>query len=295
MSACSEYDLRLLRYLDNELSGQELEDFRAHLAECPDCRKQLEEEQSLSNLLRRSRPLYEVPESLQLRIAQITSQSSPASPAVFAVAPGRLRQAIARLAPQPARTSGLPVLQWRAWAAAAIILAVVLAVVPAVIRHQRAVAYVDAAVATHLSYLGGQLPAEIQTDSPQAVTAWFAGKVPFTFRLPTSQPSSGPPAYRLTGARLVRYRNENAALVTYAMNSEHISLLVASDRLAPAAGGDVVRAGKLTFHYQMKTGFNVITWSNHGLIYALVSSVQSSARHSCLVCHQNMADRNGFN
>jgi hypothetical protein len=48
------------------------------------------------------------------------------------------------------------------------------------------------------------------------------------------------------------------------------------------------------FHYFSREKFKVITWSNHGLSYALVSSLSASARQSCLVCHQNMADRDVF-
>jgi hypothetical protein len=39
---------------------------------------------------------------------------------------------------------------------------------------------------------------------------------------------------------------------------------------------------------------NVITWSTHGITYALVSSIHGSAQHSCLVCHQNIADQSVF-
>jgi hypothetical protein len=48
------------------------------------------------------------------------------------------------------------------------------------------------------------------------------------------------------------------------------------------------------FHYFSREKFTVITWSNHGLSYALVSSLSASARGSCLVCHQNMADRDVY-
>jgi hypothetical protein len=50
----------------------------------------------------------------------------------------------------------------------------------------------------------------------------------------------------------------------------------------------------LIFHFRTENGFKVITWSTHGLSYALVSNVSGSARESCLVCHQDMADRLNF-
>jgi hypothetical protein len=188
-----------------------------------------------------------------------------------------------------------PVFPWRALTAIGLVVVFLAAFIPTIIWHRRSAAYVDTALTTHRSYLDGQLPLEIQSDSPVAVTAWFAGKVPFDFRLPTSQSlPNGQPAYRQVGARLVNYRGSYAALVTYAMENERISLLVASKKSVAAFGGEEIRSSGITFHYHTKAGFNVITWSTHGLTYALVSSLRSSARQSCLVCHQNMADKNEF-
>jgi hypothetical protein len=72
------------------------------------------------------------------------------------------------------------------------------------------------------------------------------------------------------------------------------SLLVASTEWAAIGGGDEVRSGNPLFHYFSREKFEVITWSNHGLSYALVSSLSASARESCLVCHQNMADHDVY-
>lgn len=68
MNACDEHFLNVSLHLDGELRGQELEDFRAHLACCVACSKQLEEQQEFSDLLHRSRPLYTVPDKLRARL-----------------------------------------------------------------------------------------------------------------------------------------------------------------------------------------------------------------------------------
>jgi anti-sigma factor RsiW len=171
-----------------------------------------------------------------------------------------------------------------------------LALVPNFVRQVRAANYVETAVATHRSYLDGSLPLELHSNSPEQVSAWFAGKVPFTFRLPSFQATlAGPPVYQLFGASLVEYRGKPAALVTYQKQKEKISLMVASANSAAVAGGEEIRSGKLTFHYRTDEGFHVFTWTTHGLSYALVSSVSGPARGSCMVCHQSMADHHDFN
>jgi anti-sigma factor RsiW len=287
MNAHDEHHANILLYLDNELRGQELEYLLAHLDTCADCRSLLEEERALSNLLHRTRPLYTAPESLRARIAAAAGQS-----VAFADKPQRKHEHVLRFGWQNARRSGF---RWMALAAMIIAVLLGLTLIPTVVRDAEAATFIDTAVTTHRSYQENQLPLEFRSSSPEAVTAWFAGKVPFQFRLPSSQSlPGGHPAYTLTGVRLVKFKNENAALVTYQMKAETISLLVASDKSAVAAGGDEIRSGSLTFHYNTRAGLNVITWSTHGITYALVSSIHGSAQHSCLVCHQNMADQSVF-
>jgi anti-sigma factor RsiW len=182
-------------------------------------------------------------------------------------------------------------LRWKQLVAAGVVTILVLLFIPPAIQRVRANAFVETAAATHRSYLEGNLPMEIRTSSPAEVTAWFAGKVPFHFQLPESQQTaSGQQVYRLVGSRLVNFKGTYAALTTYELKEQKISLLVVSDTSARAEGGEEVPSGRLTFHDRTVGGFKVITWSNHGLTYALVSSLPGSARQSCLVCHQDMAD-----
>src|SRR5215469_17494984 len=80
MSPCDEYSLKALRYLDDRLHGQELDDFRAHLEACSNCRASLETERSLSHLLRRSRPLYSAPPALRARVAAAVERRNASIP-----------------------------------------------------------------------------------------------------------------------------------------------------------------------------------------------------------------------
>ena len=178
---------------------------------------------------------------------------------------------------------------------AVLLVAVLFLIIPNAVRQVHAASFVETAVAAHRSYLDGNRPLGLRSSSSQFVTAWFTGKVPFHVRLPNAESvPDDAPSYRLTGASLVNYRGNAVALVTYEKKNERISLLIASSSSAPVVGGDQVHFADLTFRYRTDDGFKVITWSNHGLSYALVSSVAGSARESCLVCHQNMADHHTF-
>ena len=173
------------------------------------------------------------------------------------------------------------------------ILGVVL--VPDVIQKVRAMDYIETAVAAHRSFLNGTIPLQVRSDSTMEVAGWFEKKLPFHFQLPGSEVFDGSKViYRLTGAGLVTYKGARIALLTYETTKEKISLMVAPEQYAAIAGGDEVQCGGLTFHYNQRDAFKVITWSNHGLAYALVSSMSVSSRQPCLVCHQSMTDRNSF-
>jgi len=179
---------------------------------------------------------------------------------------------------------------------AVLAIALALLLVPNITRKVRASSYVETAVANHAGYLNGSVKSDIRSSSPEVIAAWFLGKVPFQLRLRAPDQAPGArSSYHLIGASLVVYRGNPAALVLYETQSEEkISLLVASSKFAIVGGGDEVRYQTLTFHYRSQAGLEIITWSNLGLSYALVSSISGSARGSCLVCHQNMPGRVGF-
>jgi anti-sigma factor RsiW len=290
MNACEKHTVDLMLYLDDELVGAKLMEFLAHLKVCVDCTAALEEQLALSALLRRSRPLYSAPPKLRARVAAnlASAEATSASHQRYESRGQWLRntlQGVERLIPR-----------WEVLVPAVVGMMLCFLLVSNVVRKVRASEYVDAAESTHRNYLSGHLPLQILSDSPQVVTGWLAGKVAFPFQLPDAQAQpSGKPAYRLLGARVVDYRGSQAALVTYeAPQDETISLLVASSNYAVVAGGVEVRSGKLVFHHRIDAGFQIITWSNHGMAYALVSRAAGSARGSCLVCHQSMADRDTF-
>ena len=290
MNPCHEYGAKTLRYLDNALTGPELEAFRSHLNSCSNCREYVEAEEALSRVLHQFRPLYSAPDALRSRVSAATVWHSAENGGFESARKGVLR-AFGRLLPGTANR----LVAFKTPAVAALGIALCLAIVPSFVRQVRATNYVEAAVAQHRSYLNGMLDTGLRSSSPELVTAWFAGKVPFDFRLPAAQAYPEiKPTYQLTGARLVNYNGNHAALVTYESSNDKISLFIASSKAAVVAGGDEVRFRSLTFHYRTDSGFKVITWSNHGLSYALVYSASGPARSSCLVCHQNMADNKSF-
>jgi anti-sigma factor RsiW len=269
MKNCEDISRRLNLYLDDELQGDERAAIEAHLLECAACAAIFERELTFINAIRESGPLHTASPELRARVQQVLN--GPAA----VVHRSRLRLGLGIAAAILVLT--LPVVIWRGMSH----------------TDRRATSsFALMAADTHLRRTRGQLPLEVETAAPQHISEWFANKVNFSVKLPNYQESSGQEKlYTLEGARLVGYKEDYAAYVAYRMKARPISLVITSDAVAKPSGGEEIVARGLTFHYNAIHGLKVITWSDRGLTYALVSDLEERGQESCIVCHQGTKDQ----
>lgn len=279
MKKCEEIRERLTLYLDNELQGAERATVEAHLAECESCAAILARELNFLNAVRECGPLHTASPALLEKVEAILNegQVSPAPLAdnsrplasrwIVAIAAGLL-------------VLLLPVLLWR------------LVKQPETPEKRQPSNFALMAAETHLRHMRGQLPLEMESARPQDISSWFANKVDFSVKLPNYQESSGQEKlYTLEGARLVGYEKDYAAYVAYRMKDRPISLVITSDLVARPSGGEQIASKGLRFHYNAIDGLKVITWSDRGLTYALVSDLDERGQQSCIVCHEGTKDQ----
>jgi anti-sigma factor (TIGR02949 family) len=274
VSACDAFRRLVSPYLDGELVEEDRTAFEDHVAECDTCRRSLAEERAVVETVRGSLPLPPAPRALRERVEGLLADAASARPSV----PG-----------------------WPAWRMALVAAAAVVAValVAGVLRQRASSApprphsaFVALAADSHLRHARGQLPLEVRSESASEVSAFFEGRVPFHLTLPDYpvEPGERKP-YRLDGGRLLGFERDYAAFVSYRMDGRPISLLVTSaDRVKPEGGSEVVSGG-LTFHFESVAGLKLITWSDKGLTYALVSDLALTGSRSCIVCHGSDAER----
>jgi hypothetical protein len=208
---------------------------------------------------------------------------------------------VAKANREPALSDSLPVSVWRQllqWkmlvpAVALVVLVGVLGTRPlSSPRRLSGTKFAEFAVNTHRQYAQGTLALDVRSDSQQALNEWFKVKSPFSLALPASPAAPGEERpYRLQGARFVQLRGKTAAYIAYQMQTGPVSLVVASDSVAVASGGVEADFKNVSFHYRTVDGYKVVTWSVHGLTYALVSQEGNSTQRSCMVCHSAMRDR----
>jgi anti-sigma factor RsiW len=266
-------------YLDNELQGEERGMVEAHLSDCESCAAIFTRELNFLNTVRESAPLHVAPPELRAKVQMILSEGG---------------SAVGADVNHPRRASRV---SWLVAAAAALLLMLLPLLVWRIkqstapsVRAPSSFALM--AADTHLRHVRGQLPLEMESGNPQQISSWFMNKVNFSVKLPNYQESSGQEKlYTLEGARLVGYQNDYAAYVAYKMKERPISLVITSDSVARPSGGEEIQARGLTFHYNAIDGLKVLTWSDRGLTYALVSDLEERGQQSCIVCHEGTKDR----
>lgn len=288
MKKCDDFNSRLTLYLDDELEGSERRRLETHLDQCLSCRAAFENERQFVQAIRQSAPHHQASRELYERIEKSLGPSQRAAGFSWR---GRLKQMIWPAESDPRR------LRWQLAAIAAL----AILATPFLVSYFRKTNTdaVDArsefaimAAENHLRRVRGQLPLETTSDAPAQISNWFADKVTFSVKLPNYQEASGQEKlYRLEGARLVGYKNDYAAYVAYQMKARPISLVITSDTVARPTGGEEIRAKGLTFHYNAINGLKVITWSDRGLTYALVSDLEERGQQSCIVCHEGTKDQ----
>ena len=271
MNNCEDIRARLILYLDNELQGEDRNVVDSHLHSCEACSAALEDERTFLNAVRESNLDSRAPEELREKVE-----------ALFVTGKiHRRRINIKRVGIALAATLLvllLPLIVWRYRNSSP--------------TPKQPSAFALMAAETHLRRTRGQLPLELESNIPQDISHWFSNKVNFIVTLPNYLESSGQEKlYTLEGARLVSFREVYAAYVSYQMSAHPISLVITSDSVAHPSGGEEISAKGLTFHYDAIKGLKVITWSDRGLTYALVSDLEERGQQSCIVCHQGTKDR----
>lgn len=278
MNKCEDIRGRLTLYLDHELQGSERAQVEAHLTDCEACAAIFARELNFLRAIRECGPFY--------------------------ISSAELREKIERLLVQPQISAGPTRVKTDVrfrWvlAAAAVLLVLML---PILVWHfvkqkdtpatRRPSAFALMAAETHLRITRGQLPLETMSANPQEISDWFTNKVDFSVKLPNYQESSGQEKlYTLEGARLVGFEKDYAAYVAYRMKARPISLVITSDSVAKPSGGEEIASKGLLFHYNAIDGLKVLTWSDRGLTYALVSDLDERGQQSCIVCHEGTKDR----
>jgi anti-sigma factor RsiW len=201
--ACEGEGRLLQGYFDGELDLVRSVEFEEHLKTCPDCTKELREQQVMRQSFRTSNLYERAPESLRARI-RAEFPSSRIQP---------------KLIPIPRRH----VLKWFA-VAAAIIIAFVLGarVIPNIGGQRQTDLLAQEIVASHIRSLQPGHLFDVQSTDQHTVKPWFDGKLDFAPPV-TDLARHGFP---LVGGRLDYLDNRDVAVLVYQRQKHLINVFI---------------------------------------------------------------------
>lgn len=247
---CSELARSIDAYLDGEFDARERAEAEAHLATCPDCATQVQQQGRMRAALR-------------AKLREAMGVEAPASRAPEALR-ARIRDALARerrplwrrlIAPVPIATL----------AACAAGVLVVLA------GHGSDEALVEEAVRKH----NRDLPLEVTAAAvgPESIPQWFAGKLDFN---PTP-PRFAQTGVRVVGARLSHLRELPAAYIRYELPRGQAGLFIVDDPDHHFAPGPRPFQHDTPVRVVSAKGYNVAVWREDEIVYSLVSDLDEQA------------------
>jgi anti-sigma factor (TIGR02949 family) len=233
---------RLLHgYFDGELDLVRAVEFEEHLKTCPDCARELREQQVMRQSLRSSNLYERAPESLRARIKADLPGATAVQPKLI---PIRRR----------------PVLDWLA-VAAAIVFAVVLGarVIPNIGGQRQASLLSQEIVASHIRALQPGHLFDVQSTDQHTVKPWFDGKLDFAPPV-TDLAKQGFP---LVGGRLDYLDNRDVAALVYQRQKHLINVFIWPVESRPTKLAET----------QTIQGYNLVFWWRDGMDFCAASDL----------------------
>jgi anti-sigma factor RsiW len=243
--SCERWAGKLDAYVDGEGARDELAAIDEHLQTCPDCAREALGRIQMKRATRLAAQRFAPPPELRLRIERSLRKD---------------RKSAWSLAWRP----GIVAI------AALLLLAVASSLV--FTRHVEREQALAELVDLHVATLASANPVDVVSTDRHTVKPWFQGKLPFSFNLP----ELGNTQFKLLGGRLAYLNHNPAAQLLFQTGKHQISVFIIQE--PDARSGSISAA--LEPGAVRERGFNMETWSENGLRYAVVSDTNAADVHA---------------
>lgn len=237
--ACEDNQLLLHAYFDGELDLVRSVELEGHLKTCPDCSRELRDQEAMRQSLQSSNLYERAPESLRTRIySQLPSEVQPRA------IPVRRR----------------PVLEWLA-VAAAVILAIVFGakVIPNIRAQRQTNLLAEEIVASHIRSLQPGHLFDVQSTDQHTVKPWFDGKLDFAPPVIDLADQGFP----LVGGRLDYLDDRDVAALVYQRKKHLINVFIWPVKSRPTKSSEI----------QTIQGYNLVFLWRDGMYFCAASDL----------------------
>ena len=240
---CNQRDEDLQAFFDGELDPARAASFRQHIADCPFCQSRLQFLQNLRAELRAQAAAYKAPAHVRERIR------------------GRLQQREGR--------------RRRLWKAVAVIAAITvfsfLGGVYWLFMSQKASSLLEELASVHAGIVRGEIALAYPSADVDVLRRWLGQRLSFRPILP--QAAWG--GFHLVGARTFSWSNQKGALLLFAEDDSKVSLVTLPRPEQIPSSGKAVEMDGIRFWIFMQGVYTLVLWSEHGLLYAMVSDEEA--------------------
>lgn len=219
---CQKIKEYLEPFIDGELDNQMSLLVKGHIANCPLCGLELEQEKRIDSLIRQNlipeKASFELKERILNSIEETRANLKPALAGVLA---------------------------------ALLALAII---IPVSLNISKPFPLFTEAVLNHIEFLQGNLPVEVISNNPQEVYKWFEGKLDFTVKVPDLSKKG----VILTGGRLYHIKEKRVAYLIYKTDGHNISVSVIDTSGINIPKAKRIKSGKNIFLVRNEKGYQSI-------------------------------------
>jgi anti-sigma factor RsiW len=139
-------------------------------------------------------------------------------------------------------------------------------------------------VGAHAATVSGDIPLAFLSADVSKVRRWLEQRLPFQPVLPQADWGG----FQLLGARNLSLSSQEGALLHFGRGDRRVSLVNLPDQAHPRGFSKRVEMDGINFWIFLQGVYTLILWSEHGLLYAMVSDddVEESLEYARLCAQQ---------
>jgi len=244
MMNCQKIKEFLYLFTDGELDNQTSLLVKEHLAICPLCSLELEQEKNWSSLIKRSIPEekapYELKEAILSRMEKLQEN--------------RINQFVSPILRRPALIG----------IATTVLMFILFSLL------NRPFPVFNETVKEHIQFLQGNLSMDIVSNKPLEVSRWLQAKLDFKVMAPDLSSSQG---INLSGARICSLKDKRTAYLMYGENGHCLSVFMFDAKGLKFPKAKKVSINNKIFYLSKEKGYNSALWIDEGIACVFVSDL----------------------